>query len=106
MAIRGEGASTYRPAKGFSITAIAAARRVGGAIALPISIWVSSTTVTILRMTALISAFPIKHLPKLHDAGAREGHAYRRRAFRPSAAAPRLRSGPRRAGRARSVLRL
>src|SRR2546421_1663117 len=54
IAIKGERSSTYLPANGFSITAIAAARRVGGATVCPISRYVSSTTVTILRMTALI----------------------------------------------------
>ena len=43
-----------RPPKGFSITAMAAARRVGGETVCPISSSVSSTTVTILRITALI----------------------------------------------------
>ena len=36
------------------ITPMAAARRVGGETIRPISRWVSSTTVTILRMTALM----------------------------------------------------
>ena len=54
IAISGERSSTYFPAKGFSITAIAAARRVGGETWRPISICVSSTTVTILRMIALM----------------------------------------------------
>ncbi len=54
MAINSERSSTYLPANGFSITAIAAARRVDGVTACPISSRVSSTTVTILRMIALI----------------------------------------------------
>src|ERR1700694_2500098 len=58
MAIKGERSSPYLPANGFSITAMAAARRVGGATVCPISIYVSSTTVTILRMTALIVVRP------------------------------------------------
>ncbi|MGY4360570.1 hypothetical protein ACVW0J_007063 [Bradyrhizobium sp. i1.7.7] len=60
IAIRGERSSTYLPAKGFSITAIAAARRVGGETWRPISICVSSTTVTILRMIALMFRFPVQ----------------------------------------------
>src|SRR5687767_15418039 len=35
-------------------TLFRSARRVGGAMVLPISRWISSTTVTILRITALI----------------------------------------------------
>src|SRR5947209_5510370 len=51
-----ERSSTYCPAKGFSMTAIAAARRVGGLTARPISVRVSSTTVTSLRMRAFIKS--------------------------------------------------
>ncbi|MGY4289959.1 hypothetical protein ACVWXO_009225 [Bradyrhizobium sp. LM2.7] len=42
------------------MTAMAAARRVGGDTGLPISICVSSTTVTILRMIALMTASPAR----------------------------------------------
>src|SRR5882672_2492847 len=54
MSIRSVRSSTYLPANGFSITATAAARRVGGVIARPISVWVSSTKVAILRMQGFI----------------------------------------------------
>src|ERR1700694_2532217 len=54
MAIKGERSSTYLPANGFSITAMAAARLVGGATVCPLSRYVSPATVTILRITALI----------------------------------------------------
>src|ERR1700758_3556459 len=73
MAINGERSSTYRPAKGFSITAIAAARRVGGLTPCPISIRVSSTTVTILRITTLMDGHPLERTreAKFAQAGSR-----------------------------------
>ncbi len=41
------------------MTAIAAARRTGGETGRPISVSVSSTTVTILRMLTLIAVRPL-----------------------------------------------
>src|SRR5207248_7963223 len=103
--------STYLPANGFSITAMAAARLVGGAMVFPISRCVSSTTVTILRITALIlsASFPINHashsLARDCEAPAIGGprpFALPRQRSRPAIAARRLRSIRRRAIRART----
>ena len=89
IAISGLRSSTYRPANGFSITAMAAARRVGGVTGRPISVSVSSTTVTILRMTALMpSRFPL-------STGATPPHILspaQRCVFRHAIAMPRFRS--------------
>src|SRR5580693_3236435 len=109
IAISGERSSTYRPAKGFSITTIAAARRVGGLTRCPISIKVSSTTVTILRITTLMDGHPLERTREANIAQARlhfhlpqaetdEDHlrsclASRRRGFRLSNAAQPPRSG-------------
>src|SRR5690348_15879221 len=54
MAMRSDRSSTYFPAQGFSITATAAAFRVGGEISRSISRCVSSTKVAILRIFAFI----------------------------------------------------
>src|SRR5882762_9862568 len=54
ICIRSERSSTYFPANGFSITATAAARRVGGVMARPISVRVSSRKVAILRILAFM----------------------------------------------------
>jgi hypothetical protein len=54
FAISSERSSTYFPAQGFSITATAAARRVGGETSRSISRWVSSTKVAILRILHFI----------------------------------------------------
>src|SRR5579864_7066944 len=54
MAINSERSSTYFPAHGFSITATAAAFRVGGEISRSISRCVSSTYTAILRIFAFI----------------------------------------------------
>ena len=48
---------------GYGQDRVAAARRVGGVTVCPISSKVSSTTVTILRMTALIASCLLLSLP-------------------------------------------
>src|SRR5256885_5316067 len=58
IAINSERSSTYFPANGFSITATAAARRVGGEISRSISRRISSTNVAILRILLFILASP------------------------------------------------
>src|SRR5579864_8333853 len=63
IAINSERSSTYFPAQGFSITATAAARRVGGEISRSISRCVSSTNVAILRILALIFSSPQSVFP-------------------------------------------
>jgi hypothetical protein len=59
MAISASRSDSKRPAQGLAITAIAAARRVGGDTARPISTWVSSTIVASLRMLAFIAIRPL-----------------------------------------------
>ena len=58
MSMSSERSSTYRPAAGLAMTAIAAARRVGGSTGRPISERVSSTMVTSLRMSGAIALPP------------------------------------------------
>src|SRR5437868_4042602 len=80
----------------------AALRRVGCATFCPVSRWVSSTTVTILRMTALIylASLPIRHalypVSRFHEAPATHAlfRSFQPPMFHPVDATPRLRSIP------------
>src|SRR5690349_19560037 len=63
MSISSDKSSWKRPAHGFSITAIATARRAGGSTALPISTRTSSTCTT----SFLIFAFIFSHLLRQPD---------------------------------------